>query len=109
MGKLFLHIFACLFYLTGETKSDKEIAIKREKKMKAKLFNTLTFIVGVGAMVAYSLEAGPAADFGTLCLMWFATTMTSFIGTTAIVVHNCKEQNRREAALVQSMIENASN
>lgn len=77
--------------------------------MKAKLFNTLTFIVGVGAMIAYSLNAGAAADFGTLCLIWFATTATSFIGTTAIVVHNCKEQDRKEMALVQNMIQNASN
>lgn len=74
--------------------------------MKAKLFNTLTFIVGVGTMIAYSLNAGPEADFGILCLIWFATTATSFIGTTAIVVHNCKVQNQREAALVQNMIEN---
>jgi uncharacterized membrane protein len=64
--------------------------------MKITIFNTLTAVAGIYAMVKYAMAAGMAASFGPLVAIWAITGAVSLIGTIAMVSIDSAKQNRKE-------------
>lgn len=64
--------------------------------MKYKIFNTITAMVGIRAMVNHILEAGNNASLGTIAFIWLATFVVSLVGTIVMATIDTNIQNRKE-------------
>lgn len=74
--------------------------------MKAKIFNTLVAIVGMGSMVTYAMNAGVNTNLGTLVMLGVGTSIVSLIGTVALIGMEDRKNARKEREYVE-MLEKA--
>lgn len=71
--------------------------------MKAKIFNTIVGIIGIGSMVNYAFEAGMNASLGALFGIGLWTFVVSLVGTIGIVSYESAMQERREREYVEML------
>lgn len=64
--------------------------------MKVAIFNTITAVAGISAMVNHVMTAGNDASLGTLALIWGGMGVVSIVGTMILVCADTAKQNRRE-------------
>lgn len=69
--------------------------------MKITIFNTITAVVGIGAMVNHIMTAGMNASLGTLGLIWLGTGVASIVGTLFLAWLDGERQNRKEREQVE--------
>ena len=71
--------------------------------MKVTIYNTITTVLGIAAMVGYILTAGMDAELGILALIWAATAVISIAETMLIVSVDQAIQNEKEKQLAASI------
>lgn len=71
--------------------------------MKVTIYNTITTVLGIAAMVGYILTAGMDAELGILALIWAATAVISIAETMLIVSVDQAIQNEKERQLAASI------
>lgn len=71
--------------------------------MKVTIYNTITTVLGIAAMVGYILTAGMDAELGILALIWAATAVISIAETMLIVSVDQAIQNEKEKQLAASL------